>query len=171
MSKSTFIYTSGRRSPHHKHTGYGLKDGLEGASHELIRYFEQPCLELCETMIERKGDLVALHHGKELWRGAIELTVGKEPSGRPNVCLSGEAPSIELLEIGIKYGISWNFESDDGRVENLVQTEPSKRPSARLVQIVFLLIFITIASFVAWQVWEAYQRPSSGKAKPMRGYD
>ena len=88
-----FLFTSGVKSPHHAHLGYGLKRGLEGAPRALILTLESACVELVASRREMSGALIALdQRGEERWRCEVMITAGHDHAGRPNFAVRGVCP-------------------------------------------------------------------------------
>ena len=93
-----FLFTSGQRSAHHEHTGYGLKQGLEQGSREQVALLEAACFALVREGRATEGELIALNlKGGELERLKVRVSEGEEPSGRPNMSVEGELLSSERL--------------------------------------------------------------------------
>ena len=93
-----FIFTSGRRSVHHDHRDYGLKEGLEDASREEVALLESACIKLAQERRAHRGVLIALgHRGQELWRGELVISRGREVSGRVNLSVQGPTPDTAAL--------------------------------------------------------------------------
>lgn len=99
LSSLGFLFTSGVKSPHHAHLGYGLKRGLEGAPRALILTLESACVELVASRREMSGTLIALdRRGEERWRGPVTVTAGHDLAGRPNFAVSGACPEESALD-------------------------------------------------------------------------
>ena len=93
-----FLFTSGERSAHHEHSGYGLKRGLEAESAERVALLEAACFALVRERRAMEGELIALSvSGEELERLSVRVTEGEEPSGRPNLRVEGALISAEAL--------------------------------------------------------------------------
>ncbi|MBM4290240.1 MAG: hypothetical protein FJ138_01350 [Deltaproteobacteria bacterium] len=111
-----FLFTSGRRSPHHRHTGYGLVEGLEGEALEAVDRLEAICVALLTPRRPRHGALMGGRGARAAWRGGVEVVEGREPSGRPNLAARGALPPLALL---CDRRVWWRFE-EEGRGEELL---------------------------------------------------
>ncbi len=156
-----FLFTSGRRSPHHEHTGYGLVEGLEGEALEAVDRLEELCLALLRPRRPRRGALVALAGGREVWRGALDVEEGREPSGRPNLAARGALPPVSCL---CDEGVSWRFEEEGGGSELLAQGASRFGFGARgrLRVGVALLVALSAALLVAGAAWWLLSAPGRG---------
>jgi len=118
----TFLFTSDRASPHHEHTGYGLKEGLEEASREEVAFLESACVLLAAQRRVSQGMLIARGtHRVELWRGRVKVSLGQERSGRKNVSVTGLSPPLEVIRETVSW--SWLAEGESGLGGVLVAPE------------------------------------------------
>ncbi len=141
---TSFIFTSGRRSSHHEHTGYGLKEGLEGEPYDIVELLERPCLELCQGRRERRGLLLAVIDDEVRWSGELEITSGYEPSGRPNFMVRGTSPPVDLLHEGILRGLRWRFQEANSEVSVIDLGGENTHLGKRMRMTRLLLILITM---------------------------
>ena len=156
VNVSSFVFTSGIHSTHHRHTGYGVKSGLEGLEFKYIKLFEVPCLQLAHTHQARKGELVLIIDGDEKWRGAISISKGTEPSGRPNMLIQGVAPPNTILQETYDAIHQWKFEERsqetiqviDLMTAHHVQTNSSNPRVLFPARTLGMMIFILIVYFV-----------------------
>ena len=160
-----FVFTSGRPSPHHTHTGYGLKDGLEGASFDVIRRLEAPCLVLAHAREALEGELILSVYGRLQWRGAVEVMLGVEPSGRPNARVQGDAPPQDLLLSTPDGALGWSIESVGvgGAPVIRVLIEPDEKllASARRKRLLIALLMLLLALVLGllYLYWVEQSRP------------
>lgn len=153
---SSFVFTSGIRSPHHRHMGYGVKSGLEGLEFKYIQRFEVPCLQLAHTHQARQGELVLIIDGDEKWRGTISISKGTEPSGRPNMLIQGVAPPHTILQDTYDAVHQWKFEERSQETIQVIDlmtvhhahTNPTNPRSLFTARTLGMMIFLLIAYLV-----------------------
>ena len=110
-----FLFSSGFRSSHDQHDGYGMKQGLVEASREEVALLAVACIALARQRRVYEGALMAYdQRGTERWCGAVCVYETDDGRGRIVYTVEGDSPPIKNLRE------TWSWGWQEEKVERYI---------------------------------------------------